>query len=143
MVSASALREKPTKLTIAAYMEEWAVLTPAAKNQKFNAFDGGAFAWEAFWPRMAGWYGIDWQGPQDDAKYESWETPHNPRGYGGKGVGARTFTLVSWVKQDKVKKAWKKLAEENDLAQKELVDVDRVFGFIDGSLCRPAALTFR
>ena len=42
-----------------------------------------------------------------------------------------------------VKKAWGELAEKHDLAQKELEDVDRVFGFLDGSLCRPDALSFR
>ena len=124
-------------------MEEWAVLTPAAENQKFNAFDGGAFAWEGCWPKLAGWYGIKSQGPQDNDEYVSRETAHNPRGYGGNGIASRTFSLAEWVKQDKVQKAWKKLAEENNLTQKELVDTDRVFGFIDGSLCRPGGLMFR
>lgn len=123
-------------------MEEWAVLTPAAKNQKFNAWDGGSFAFEGFWPHLAGWYGIEWQGPQDNAQYHTRETPHNPRGYGGKGTVRSTFTITSWVKQEKVQKAWKKLAEEYGLSQKELVDVDRVFGFIDGSLLRAGPLMF-
>ncbi|KAK5071075.1 hypothetical protein LTR64_007578 [Lithohypha guttulata] len=125
-----------------AYLEEWAVLTDQAKDQKFNAFDGGAFAWEGFWPRLAGWYGIEPEGPKDDAEYSATSTAHNPRGYGGKGTVRRTFTLASWAKQEKVKKAWSKLAEQHDLTQKELVDVDRIFGFADGSLCRAGALLF-
>jgi len=28
-----------------AYLEEWAVLTPEARNEKFNAFDDSAFCW--------------------------------------------------------------------------------------------------
>lgn len=124
-------------------MEEWAVLTPAAKNQKFNACDSCAFAFEGFWPRLAGWYGLEWQGPQDDARYQTRDMPHNPRGYGGKAVVRTAFTLTNWVKQVEVQTAWKKLAEEHNLSQKELVDVDRVFGFIDGSLCRASPLMFR
>lgn len=124
-------------------MEEWAVLTPAAENEKFNAFDGSVFAWEGFWPRLAGWYGIEWEGPKDDDNYTSTETPHNPRGYGGKGVSRKTFTFVEWAKQDKVQKTWEKLAVENDLSQKELVDIDRVFGFADGSVSRSGALMLR
>lgn len=125
-----------------AYQEEWAVLTDGAKNQKFNTCDGCMFSFEGFWPRLAGWYGINWLGPQDDAEYQTIEVPHNPRGYGPKGFVRRTFTLVGWVKQEKVRKAWAKLAEEHDLQQKELVDVDRVFGFIDGSLCRAGSLMY-
>lgn len=125
-----------------AYMEEWAVLTPEAKNQKFNAYDGGPFALESFWPRLAGWYGVDWLGPQDSAQYSVREVPHNPRGYGQKGVVRTTFTLTSWAKQEKVRDAWLKLAKEHGLVQKELEDIDRVFGFLDGSLCRPGPLMF-
>ena len=121
-------------------MEEWAVLTDRAANQKFNTFDGASFAYEAFWPRLAGWYGVDWEGPKDDASYSSRESAHIPRGYGGKSVTRFTMSLVQWAKQDKVQQAWKKLASEHDLSQKELVDIDRVFGFADGSLSRSGAL---
>lgn len=124
-------------------MEEWAVLTPVAENQKFNTFDGSVFAWEGFWPRFAGWYGLEWEGPKDDAEYASTETAHSPRGYGGKGIARRSFTLVQWAKQEKVQSAWKKLANDNDLSQKDLVDIDRVFGFADGSLSRSGALMMR
>lgn len=69
-------------------------------------------------------------------------TPHNPKGYGSKTEIKRAFTLADWAKRNDVKQAWKKLAEQHDLTQKELVDVDRVFGFADGSLSRAGSLTF-
>lgn len=71
------------------------------------------------------------------------ETPHNPRGYGGKGVVRKTFSIVEWAKQEKNRQAWAKIADEHGLSQRELVDPDRVFGFTDGSLNRPASLMFR
>jgi hypothetical protein len=40
-----------------------------------------------------------------------------------------------------VQQAWRELVKEWDLTQ-ELKDVDRVFGFLDGTLCRPAPLYF-
>ena len=125
-----------------AYMEEWSVLL-GPRNQKYNTCDSSAFAWEKSWPRIAGWYGLEAKGPQGDEEYSETVTPHNPRGYGPKGVTRRKFTIASWAKKDEVKKAWKELAEQHDLTQRELVDVDRVFGFLDGTLCRPAPLNFR
>ena len=128
-----------------AYMEEWAVLTPAADNQKFNAFDGGAFTWEGGWRRIAGWYGVKWKGPEveEGQKLSETQTRFNPRGYSGKGVVRRKFTLVSWAKREDVKRAWGELAGEYGLVERELRDVDRVFAFLDGSLCRPASLNMR
>jgi hypothetical protein len=41
------------------YLEEWAVLNEGTKNQKLNAADGGPFAWGNFWPKFAGWYGLE------------------------------------------------------------------------------------
>ncbi len=61
-----------------AYQEEWAVLTEHAKDQKFNTCDNSAFAWEKFWPRVAGWYGIEYQGPKLDAEYKEMRTPYDP-----------------------------------------------------------------
>ncbi|OAL38093.1 hypothetical protein AYO20_02545 [Fonsecaea nubica] len=125
-----------------AYMEEWAVLTPAAENQKFNACDDSAFTWESAWPRIAGWYGIKWTGPDDNAEYVARESRFNPRGYGGKGVSRRRFTFADWAKRQDVAQAWKEIAEQNELPQKELRDVDRVFGFLDGTVCRASPLIF-
>ena len=126
-----------------AYMEEWAVLF-GPPDQKYNTGDSSAFAWEKFWPRLAGWYGLESSGPQDDDEYVLVaETRFVPRGYGPKGVTRRKFKMTDWAKREDVQKAWAELAEEAGLPQKELVDVDRVFGFLDGTLCRPAPLTYR
>lgn len=124
-----------------AYMEEWAVLLGPA-DQKYNTCDSSAFAWEKCWPRIAGWYGVDWTGPQPDEECSTTETRFIPRGYGPKGVTRRKFTMASWAKKDEVQKAWTELAQEHGLTQKELVDVDRVFGFLDGTLCRHSPLNF-
>ncbi|ETS78307.1 hypothetical protein PFICI_10369 [Pestalotiopsis fici W106-1] len=123
-----------------AYMEEWAVLTPGAENQRFNACDDSAFTWEGFWPHLAGWYGLEWRGPDDKAEFHEIHTRFNPRGYGPSGVVRTTFTFVEWAKRPEVQKAWKRLAEKHDLSQKELKDVDRVFGFLDGSVSRAGSL---
>jgi hypothetical protein len=51
--------------------------------------------------------------------------------------------MSEWAKQGDVQKAWGELAKEHGLTQKELVDVDRVFGFLDGTLCRHSPLNMR
>ncbi len=51
--------------------------------------------------------------------------------------------MAQWAKRDDVQKAWADIAAENGLTQKELVDVDRVFGFLDGTLCRAGSLNMR
>ena len=66
-----------------------------------------------------------------------------PRGYGPKGVVRRKFKMTDWAKKDEVQKAWSELAEVNGLTQEKLVDVDRVFGFLDGTLCRAGPLQMR
>lgn len=53
-----------------AYLEEWAVLTPEAKNEAFNVQDGLPFTWGRFWAYLAGWYGVGWTPPvEDQGKY--------------------------------------------------------------------------
>ncbi|KAK5428658.1 hypothetical protein LTR34_007824 [Exophiala xenobiotica] len=128
-----------------AYMEEWAVLTPSARDQKFNTCDNSSFTWEACWPRIAGWYGIGHTGPDTnpDTKWIEKQTRFNPRGYGDKGVSRRKFTFVEWARRPEVVRAWREIAEQNEngnddgdggLTQKgELKDVERVFGFLDGT----------
>lgn len=128
-----------------AYMEEWAVLTPAAADQRFNVCDDSAFTWEGFWPHLAGWYGLEWRGPDDDgagAGYSEIQTRFVPRGYGPKGTVRTTFTFVDWAKRPDVQKAWARLAAKHDLSQKELRDIDRVFGFLDGSISRAGPLIY-
>ena len=118
-----------------AYMEEWAVLL-GPPDQKYNTCDSSAFAWEKCWPRIAGWYDLDWTGPQPTEECTASETAFVPRGYGPKGVTRRKFKMSEWAKKSDVQKAWSELVQEHGLTQKELVDVDRVFGFLDGTLCR-------
>lgn len=105
-----------------------------------NTQDDSAFTFEAFWPKLASWYQIDYAGPQDDASFTVRETPHNPRGYGGPGRIAKIFLLTEWVKRSEVQAAWKRLAEKHDLRQKELIDTDRVFAFLDGTLARSGSM---
>ena len=119
-----------------AYMEEWMVLS-GPPNQRYNVCDDSAFAWESFWPRLAGWYGLESRGPVD-GPYTEVQTRFAPRKYGGKGTVRRSFSLAEWAKKEEVQKAWRELADEGGLPQKELVEPDRVFGFADGSLSRGA-----
>jgi hypothetical protein len=126
-----------------AYMEEWAVLA-GPPNQKYNTCDSSAFAWEKTWPRIADWYGMRAEGarPMSGNIIKS-ETPYVPRGYGPKGVTTKMFSMVDWAKREDVKRAWAELADEHGLVQRELVDVDRVFAFLDGTLCRHSPLNYR
>lgn len=66
-----------------AYLEEWSVLTPTAKNQKFNAFDDSAFTWGRFWPKLAELYGLEYTKPDPNGQYSEFKNDHDipPRGY--------------------------------------------------------------
>lgn len=79
------------------FLEEWAVLTPAANNQKFNACDNSAFSNESFWPRFAGWYGIDWTGPPTEGlkEVESGYDPP-PRGYAKPFTPSQNHAVLSY-----------------------------------------------
>jgi hypothetical protein len=126
-----------------AYMEEWMVLEPQARGEKFNVWDGGAFTWEGAWPQIASWYGINWTGPEaDESEYQARETRFDPppRGYGGPGITRRKFSMVSWAQRAEVQNAWEGLRAEYGL--KEIKEVDRVFGFLDGTLVRSGGLLF-
>lgn len=94
-----------------AYMEEWAVLL-GHPTEKYNTSDSSAFAWESTWPRIADWYGIKYNGPQDGDKYTENELPFVPRGFGPKGVIRRKFRLTDWANRHNVKEAWRQLAGE-------------------------------
>jgi nucleoside-diphosphate-sugar epimerase len=65
-----------------AYLAEWAVLTPNAKNEKFNALDDSAFTWGKFWPELAKLYGLEYTTPDPEGAFRSlanaYQTP--PRG---------------------------------------------------------------
>lgn len=124
-----------------AYLEEWAVLLGPA-GEMFNAFDGSAFTWEAAWPKVAGWFGLEFRGPRDGDEYGRVETRFNPRGYGGKGVVRSKFSMAEWAKRGEVQKAWKEMAGEFGLSVPDEGELDRIFGFLDGTLCRPAPLLY-
>lgn len=126
--------------TLNAYLEEWAVLSPQAANQKLNAADSSPFTWGSCWEKMAGWYGVECGRPSLDAKdYTAITTPHDPppRGFGPPATHHIHFTLTSWAKQPHVQKAWAEIIEKHGLknAQKlEDMDTERIFAFADGSL---------
>lgn len=124
-----------------AYLEEWCVLLGPA-GEMFNAFDGSAFTWEAAWPKIAAWFGLESRGPQEEDEYVVKETRFVPRGYGGKGVRRSKFSMVDWAKRQDVQEAWKEMAVENGLSVPDEKELDRIFGFLDGTLCRAAPLLF-
>ncbi|KAH8655857.1 hypothetical protein BX600DRAFT_526311 [Xylariales sp. PMI_506] len=119
-----------------AYMEEWAVLTPGAANQRFNTSDDSAFTWGKFWPRLAQRYGLGYTRPDLQATYtdvkKSYQTP--PRGFGSNPGTRHKFTLVEWANRAEVQNAWKELAAEHNLLDKELRDIERIFSFTDAAL---------
>lgn len=128
-----------------AYLSEWAVLTPEAYGESFNACDDSAFTWAQLWPRLAEKFGIEWKGPDVDAEFMEIETPYSPppRGWGPAAKLRYKFTLVEWAKKPEVQKAWKEIATKHDLKLKEFSDIDRVFGFTDGALGLSYPLLYR
>jgi hypothetical protein len=121
------------------YMEEWAVLSDVAKDQKFNTMDGTTFTWGNFWPKFADWYGAKYETPHlDNNVYTEITTPHDPppRGFGPPAKYRYRFRLVDWAKREKVQKAWEELVSKHSLTSGKLqdMDIDRIFGFTDGSL---------
>lgn len=122
-----------------AYMEEWAVLTDEAHNEKFNTVDGEFFTWGNFWPKFAGWYGVEYERPSmDSSVYTEITTRFDPppRGFGPPGKYRYRFKLVEWAKQDRVQAAWAQLVSKYGLTGGNLkdMDIDRIFGFADGTL---------
>jgi len=54
-----------------------------------------------------------------------------------------SFTLTAWAKQPEIQEAWKEIAQKHDLKEKELRDVDRIFGFLDGMMLQSYPLYFK
>ena len=50
--------------------------------------------------------------------------------------------MVEWAKREDVQAAWKEMAAEHGLSVPEEAELERIFGFLDGTLCRPAPLSF-
>jgi hypothetical protein len=121
------------------YMEEWAVLTEDAKNNKFNTMDGSTFTWGSHWPKLAKSYGMEYGLPSmDESVYTVVKSKHDPppRGFGPPATYRFRFMLVDWARQSKVQKAWAELTGKHGLTGGNLqdMDIDRIFGFTDGSL---------
>ncbi|KAF1348441.1 NAD dependent epimerase/dehydratase family protein-like protein [Lizonia empirigonia] len=121
------------------YMEEWAVLTERAKNEKFNTMDGTTFMWGNHWPKLAKSYGIAYELPSmDESLYTVVQSKYDPppRGFGPPAKYRIRFRLVDWARQEKVQRAWAELIAKYGLAGGKLedMDIDRIFGFADGSL---------
>lgn len=119
------------------YLAEWIVLTDAVKDESFNATDDCMVTWSSIWPRLAEYFQMPWKGPDTsgEANYKTVVLPGRPpRGYGPQGGIRFRFTLVEWAKRPDVRKAWEEIAEKHGLREKELRDVDRLFGFTDLAL---------
>lgn len=121
------------------YMEEWAVLTEEAMNEKFNTMDGTTFTWGNHWPKLAKSYGIEYGLPSlDMSVYTVVKSKHDPppRGFGPPATYRFRFRLVDWARQASVQEAWAELTKRYDLTGGNLqdMDIDRIFGFTDGSM---------
>lgn len=160
--------ESQSSAMLNGYLEEWAVLTEKAANQKFNCCDNSAFSNESFWPKLAGWYGLGWVGPSEEGLTEvelGYDPP--PRGYGKscsccydrclqvrismltgaikgpKGKVRFKFSLVEWAKRPEIQKAWSEIAQQHNLVLKDFGDIDRIFTFGDRFAIRGDGMNMR
>ncbi|KAJ6007829.1 hypothetical protein N7540_011805 [Penicillium herquei] len=126
------------------YLTEWVVLTNGTEKEQFNAGDDCPFTWGKFWPKLAALYSLEWTGPNNDSEYIETQTPYNPppRGFGPPGTVRTRFTLTEWAKQQYVQDAWAEIAEKNGLVNKDLGDVERIFGFLDAAISWPYPIHF-
>ena len=51
----------------------WASTSPAGENEPFNIANGDVFRWRWMWPRLAAYFGLDWEG------YDGAPRPLEPR----------------------------------------------------------------
>ncbi|KAK5175839.1 uncharacterized protein LTR77_000979 [Saxophila tyrrhenica] len=131
-----------------AYLEEWAVLTPDAENEAFNAQDGLPFTWGRFWAHLASWYGVEWTPPEtDQSKYRETisRATETPRGYGPQGVVRSSFSLMEWMERPEVEKAWNEVKEKHGLKVDPVKDRVQIFGLTDSAVisCWPLSLSMR
>ena len=126
------------------YFEEWTVLSDHVANEAFNIADDSAFTWGKFWPKLAGWYGIEYTRPDENAPYKELKTRSQvPRGFGPPATMRYTFSLVKWAKRPEVEKVLKDIAQEYDLAEKQLRDADRIFTSLDLCLTLSLRVSYR
>jgi hypothetical protein len=124
----------------------WTALTEQTKNETFNSTDDCLFTWSKLWPKLAERFRIPWTGPDisDEASYATITFPTDlPRGYVPPGMVQFRFTLANWAKTPEVQQAWAEIAEKHGLREKELRDIDRVFGFADLLLALPYSISLR
>jgi hypothetical protein len=101
-----------TTARLIGYFSEWVLLSKGTENEAFNLVDDSPFSYGAFWPEIAGWYGLSASLPEaDESKYQTITLPTSPppRGFGGPGVVKITFSFEEWSQRPEVKAAWEKV----------------------------------
>jgi hypothetical protein len=117
-ISAWDVNKDLSVVRLVAYHEEWAVLTDGAANQALNIVDDSRFSWGAFWPVVAGWYGMPYGKPEEDeSKYMRIKMPLDPppRGFGKAGVVNFTWNFEGWAAKPEVREAWERIQEREGL----------------------------
>ncbi|ACL41321.1 NAD-dependent epimerase/dehydratase [Pseudarthrobacter chlorophenolicus A6] len=102
-----------TDMTDAGLLAEhmlWASTTPEAANEAFNIVNGDVFRWRWMWPKLAAYFGLEWEGYQAEP---------------------RTLEQSMAGREDQ----WRELAERHNLTEP---DLDRVASWwhTDGALGR-------
>ncbi|RFU24187.1 hypothetical protein B7463_g12150, partial [Scytalidium lignicola] len=128
------------------YLSEWAVLTPAARNEAFNAADTSPFTWGEFWPVLARWFNLPYGVPDVSGNYRETILPYStpPRGYGPVGKLRYTWKFTDWAKKTVVQTTWAKLQKEHNLCQSPFEEdkVDQIFAFLDSNIACTWSLSF-
>jgi nucleoside-diphosphate-sugar epimerase len=60
----NALTDMTDARTLAHHLE-WAAITPDAENQAFNIVNGEIFRWRWLWPKLAEYFGLPFEGPDN------------------------------------------------------------------------------
>ena len=63
--------------TLNSFFHEWLVLIESTADERFNIVDGSDFSWGKAWPAVAGWFGMEWKPPADEA-LEGWSVVEMP-----------------------------------------------------------------
>jgi len=89
-------------------------ITHPFQNQGYNIVNGDVFRWSRMWPRIAEYFGMQWEGPPQD--------------------GSRVTAVQRMNEVDAVS-VWRKIAEREKLVE---ADVNKVttWEFLDGELGR-------
>ncbi|KAF2735317.1 NAD dependent epimerase/dehydratase family protein-like protein [Polyplosphaeria fusca] len=121
------------------YLEEWVALSEGGAGERVNVVDGGSWGWGVGWEGLSQWAGVGCGTPSlDEGEYgvvvRTGED--TPRGWGPPDTYRMRFTLTEWAKRKEVQEAWEALIAQHGLKVDKLqdMDVDRIFGFADGSL---------